>query len=87
MVRTVFKAILQTGLVERVRDGLPCFFLEPVADDWTIRAVEVVGERRVGLQLAEERQTIFEPPLVVAPRLPGVVVLRHSSQEDLAVDG
>src|SRR4030095_1428528 len=60
---------------------------ESVSDDRASIAMEFIGEILVIFQLAKVGEEFLEAPLIVAHGGPGVIILRHPAQEDLAIDG
>ena len=80
--------LVAAGLEEGGLVGQQFLALEASGDDGAVGVVEVIaGEVGVGLDAPQEGQQLDEAPLVVAHLGPGVVVLRYSAQEHLAVDG
>ena len=80
-------ALGQAGLVEGHLGRQPGLLLVAAHRNGAVKAVEVVVDIRVRLQLAEVGQGLDEGPFVVAPGCPVVVVLGDAPQQHLAVNG
>src|SRR5438552_1563290 len=87
MVRTVREPCRPTGFVKGRLAWQPRLPPETVGGNRATRAVHVVVEVLVGLELAKVGQQLLKTPLVVAHGGPRVIVFGHAAQEDLAVDG
>src|SRR5215475_7266681 len=86
VVSTIGEAGDTTRLVESNLAREPGVTREPVSDDGASIAMEFIGEILVIFQLAKVGEQFLETPLIVAHGGPGVIILRHPAQEDLAVD-
>ena len=88
MVWALRKSSGPAGSLECCLVWIKLVLLEPAGDYGTLRAMKiVVWKVGVSLDLSEVLQQLWKAPLVIAHRSPGVIVLGHSPQEYLAVDG
>ena len=86
MVRAIRETVRQRRFVKRFLVGVPFLRFPATHNDWTIRTVKVAGEVRIRLDHTEVRHQLLEAPLVITPRCPCVVVLDHTSEEDLRIN-
>src|SRR5215472_6037015 len=87
VVRTIGEPSGATRLVEGDLAREPGIARKPVGDDGASIAMKCIGEILVIFQLTKVREQLLKSPLIVAHGSPGVIVLRHPAQEDLAIDG
>src|SRR5262249_17988274 len=86
VVSTIGETGSTTRFIESNLAREPGIARKPVSDDGAIIAMEFIGEILVIFQLAKVGEQFLEAPLIVAHGGPGVIILRHPAQEDLAVD-
>src|SRR5438105_815600 len=83
-------AIGEPGVTARLIEGdlarQPGVTLKPVGDDGASITMEFVNKILVIFQLTKVGKQFLESPLIVAHGSPGVIILRHPPEEDLAVD-
>src|SRR5262249_31208057 len=87
VVSTIGETGSTTRLIESDLAREPGVAREPVSDDGATIAMECIGEILVIFQLAKVGEQLLESPLIVPHGSAGVRILRHPTQEDLAVDG
>ena len=81
------EACVKAGLLKSRRVRQPFAARRAAHRHRPVRAVEVIApEIEVSFQLVEVRQHSGEPPFIVAPFRPTVVVLRNPPEQHLPVD-